>query len=817
MTMLYTFLTGIGLAISLFVCLAGCCFRLWQYVKHCKNKKMQPETKIQRGCLKRIFIPATLRNGWPIGVLVNYFIALFVLFALLAVVFNVGHAEMIRGLTGLNWPSLSALSADVLTFLAIFGGLGVLLRHLLIPELRNVTNAKEYALMALLVVPFFSGLMARTGLGGYQFWLTLHLVLGHCFLWLAPFCKFSRLVAPSLSVPLPQAANSASQRTHASLLPFLLFGLCALPGTAFGQALSEPGQPASRLILQSPAAQEKGQMPTIGFDHTKHATWAMATSGPNSGDNATCGLCHLVLSPEKAPAYGFFKNTGTATTASERKAAFHTACVSCHIQQGALPTGPAVAQCRTCHTVSTVVPSVVSSAEKLFIPNFDNALHARHINTPDFMAAAAFGKETEPPATSPLSTVSLSQNALLNKDATCAACHHPRKSDPLGGPTLDSCRACHAAGPGTATNLEAQKYNPPALRTVAHETCLSCHVRTFDRGKPSGPILCEGCHSPASWNSYSKIPEAPPMTMNRPVGLLLTDKQGPDLKPLGPLYPTGPQWPTAMQPVPFKHNMHEKVVDCTSCHHSTVKQTCVSCHTPYGNEKAAQVTLAQAMHSVTAKNSCVSCHEQQKLSRLECAGCHTPQPAEKQGTNCGFCHKGSLSTVTETGSLLIPLDTPKNTQNIAQDNMRESVLEGQSSAQAPAPLSVVLPPESVIIAQLSNEYQPVKFPHAEHMKKLLNGIGRSAPSLLAMHEQAACQSCHHNSPASATPPLCVTCHPKTLPVGVVLPDDRPLLKAAYHQKCMGCHTLMQTTKPLATECVQCHALRQPGESVFVPR
>ena len=45
-----------------------------------------------------------------------------------------------------------------------------------------------------------------------------------------------------------------------------------------------------------------------------------------------------------------------------------------------------------------------------------------------------------------------------------------------------------------------------------------------------------------------------------------------------------------------------------------------------------------------------------------------------------------------------------------------------------------------------------------------------------------------------------------------MPDGRPLFKAAYHQRCMDCHTRMKVEKPRASDCQSCHIKRDPAEA-----
>lgn len=72
--------------------------------------------------------------------------------------------------------------------------------------------------------------------------------------------------------------------------------------------------------------------------------------------------------------------------------------------------------------------------------------------------------------------------------------------------------------------------------------------------------------------------------------------------------------------------------------------------------------------------------------------------------------------------------------------------------------------------------------------------------------ETLCAACHHNSPLSATPPKCGSCH--TTNIDPKNPT-RPTLKAAYHLQCMGCHKAMKVGRPKNTDCTTCHKQRAP--------
>ena len=189
MTTLISFLTGWGLLVSLLGCLAGCVLRLRQ----CRASGCTTGDFVARWRAR--LVPSDLLRGqWPVRVLVNDAVFWLVFIAAVVVVFNPGHAVLIGRALGFDWPGMAFRWADGLSVMLTLGTLALPLRHLLLADLRAAATSADWRLMALLVLLPLSGLLARSGLPGYGFWLLLHLVVGHVFLWCAPRCQFARLL-----------------------------------------------------------------------------------------------------------------------------------------------------------------------------------------------------------------------------------------------------------------------------------------------------------------------------------------------------------------------------------------------------------------------------------------------------------------------------------------------------------------------------------------------------------------------------------------------------------------------------------------------
>jgi len=265
--------------------------------------------------------------------------------------------------------------------------------------------------------------------------------------------------------------------------------------------------------------------------------------------------------------------------------------------------------------------------------------------------------------------------------------------------------------------------------------------------------------------------------------------------------PTG----AGLKPVVFNHLIHEsKIDDCEVCHHTGDMVTCSSCHTVEGSEDGNYVTLERAMHATEiakretgTPSSCISCHNT-NLKRLECAGCHSiiMPTAEPAYSNCAPCHSVNVTKEQMISGSAGTLSVEENEELAAQAVYEKSTTYLISSRAIP---------DSVIIDSIADEYEPTVFTHGTHVDYLMQSI-KDDKLAAAFHNDPAilCAACHHNSPFSATPPKCSSCHAAAIDPAV---PERPALKAAYHLQCMGCHTAMNLDSPKNTSCNTCHKER----------
>ena len=114
--------------------------------------------------------------------------------AVLIPLFLLGHTVLLEQTTGISLPSLPSNVADILC-IASLAGIGLLvLRRLFSPTVRQLNTWKDWFVLLLTFMPFFTGLMMKYDVNAYDTWLLLHVITGELFLVLAPFTKLAHIV-----------------------------------------------------------------------------------------------------------------------------------------------------------------------------------------------------------------------------------------------------------------------------------------------------------------------------------------------------------------------------------------------------------------------------------------------------------------------------------------------------------------------------------------------------------------------------------------------------------------------------------------------
>lgn len=505
----------------------------------------------------------------------------------------------------------------------------------------------------------------------------------------------------------------------------------------------QSGSPrADMIVIDGLTVFGKRDKPPVVFLHDAH-TRALAEKN-QSKERLVCSACHPTEDGKLFPKF-------MRTTDINKKVVmnlYHDECISCHgrMRNADEKTGPV--ECGDCHTRQ---PSYVPLRSPV---GFDNSLHYRH------------------------------SEAEENK---CETCHHAydekKKTLYYAKGEEGTCRYCHE---------QQTVENRVSMPIASHMACLGCHINIDTSQGRRPPVTCTACHDPAEQANLKTIPEVPRIKRNQPDIVLL---RADDKTKAGDFKSdrTG-----RMNLVPFNHLVHEKAnSNCRVCHHNSL-DACNTCHTPEGPARETldaqpgntAVSLDKAMHSAWSDRSCIGCHNNAK-KKPSCAGCH------------GFI--SPVKTMTETQCITCHSVKP-NTLDLKLDRTRaaaiaRTALDSKKRIHSTYPESDI--PEMVTINRLENLYEPVPFPHRKVVNAIVSQVADHPVSgFFHANEATICQGCHHNSPASKTPPPCASCHGARWDVNQL---SKPGILGAYHQQCMGCHKAMAVEKPMG--CTECHKLK----------
>lgn len=137
---------------------------------------------------------------------------------------------------------------------------------------------------------------------------------------------------------------------------------------------------------------------------------------------------------------------------------------------------------------------------------------------------------------------------------------------------------------------------------------------------------------------------------------------------------------------------------------------------------------------------------------------------------------------------------------------------------APADCRAKNTPDSIALDSLAQLYEKAVFNHAKHIMLVKDCAECHHHTTGTLVENPNCVRCHKNSGAT-TVVACRGCHSaqpfsaETVREKVsktVYHTDKPGLKGAYHQSCMGCHA--KNGGP--TGCQDCHPRNKTGEAFY---
>jgi nitrate reductase gamma subunit len=198
----YNFVSGPLAWLAFILFFGGCLYRLIRLIRLAKQKEPFIFTYMSwRYSLRSIFrwlIPFGTAN-WrrhPVLTVVTF---AFHICLVLTPIFLLSHAILWEEAFGISWWSLPDAWADAMTLVVIAGCVFFLVRRLTQPEVRYVTSASDFVILAVVAAPFVTGFIAYHQWITYQVFVILHIIAGEVMLVAMPFTRLSHMIFSPLT------------------------------------------------------------------------------------------------------------------------------------------------------------------------------------------------------------------------------------------------------------------------------------------------------------------------------------------------------------------------------------------------------------------------------------------------------------------------------------------------------------------------------------------------------------------------------------------------------------------------------------------
>jgi len=198
---MYQFVSGPLLWLSFAIFIIGCIVRIVFYIRGLSWQADRVAYKDHfsygmKGAIRSIvfwLFPFGTRS-WRKN---PFFAVLFFMFhicLLVTPVFLLAHNIVLKERWGFSFGTLPEPLADFLTIVVILAAVLIILRRIALPEVRILTTAYDFVVIAIAVAPFITGFIAHHVTSGYNFWLVVHVLCGETMLIAIPFTKLSHFV-----------------------------------------------------------------------------------------------------------------------------------------------------------------------------------------------------------------------------------------------------------------------------------------------------------------------------------------------------------------------------------------------------------------------------------------------------------------------------------------------------------------------------------------------------------------------------------------------------------------------------------------------
>ncbi len=198
---MYQFVTGPLLWFSFMVFFIGCIVRIVLYIKGLAWQADRVAYTAHfsfgiKGAIRSIFfwlLPGGTRS-WRNNPVFTTLFFVFHLGLIITPIFLTAHNIILRERWGVSLLTIPEGLADVMTIAVIVAFVFLILRRISLPEVRILTTAYDYLVLAIAVAPFITGLTAHWVASGHESWVVAHVLCGEIMLIAIPFTKLSHFV-----------------------------------------------------------------------------------------------------------------------------------------------------------------------------------------------------------------------------------------------------------------------------------------------------------------------------------------------------------------------------------------------------------------------------------------------------------------------------------------------------------------------------------------------------------------------------------------------------------------------------------------------
>ncbi|MBU0991573.1 MAG: nitrate reductase [Proteobacteria bacterium] len=194
---LYNLVTGPLVWLTFLVFIGGSVYKIRQLFSLVNNKEKfiysYMSLKFSLRSLAHWVVPFATVN-WRKHPVMTVMTFLFHFCLVLMPLFLTAHVTIIHEAWGIRWVTLPDGIADTMTMIVIAGALFFLIRRFTLREVRYLSVASDYVLVAIVAAPFVTGFLAYHHILNYQLMLILHILSGEIMLMAIPFTRFSHML-----------------------------------------------------------------------------------------------------------------------------------------------------------------------------------------------------------------------------------------------------------------------------------------------------------------------------------------------------------------------------------------------------------------------------------------------------------------------------------------------------------------------------------------------------------------------------------------------------------------------------------------------